>query len=117
MPETNQVKQVKRSKRLRKKLYVEEYQVFGFEVSFKFESVEEETFDTFFSDLMDFVDGRELMLGGAGGTETFTLYISSYNRYGNVTEEDRVAFDKWLSEKEFISNTVIGALSDAYYED
>ncbi|MEH6454207.1 MAG: 50S ribosome-binding protein YggL [Psychromonas sp.] len=117
MPEANQVKQVKRSNRLRKKLYVDEYQVLGFEVSFKFESVDEEVFDTFFSDIMDFVDSRELMLGGAGGTDTFTLYVSSYNRYGSVSVEDRAAFEQWLSEKEFISNAEVGALCDAYYED
>jgi len=111
-----QNKEQVRSRRLRKKLYLDDYQVLGFEVSFKFENLEEQDFDSFFTEIMDFVESRDLILGGAGGTDTFILYISSFQRYGNATEDDRIAFQKWLAEKEFIKDAVVGPLSDAYYE-
>jgi uncharacterized protein YggL (DUF469 family) len=106
----------KRSRRLRKKLYIDEFQVLGFEVSFKFESLEENTFDSFFSEIMDFIESRDLLLGSASGTDTFTLYVSSFERYGSTTEDDRIAFQKWLADKAFIKDVVVAQLSDAYYE-
>lgn len=107
--------QVKRSNRLNKKLYVGKYAVLGFEVSFKFADVEEQDFDNFFTDIVTFVDSRNLIMGGAGGTQSFNIYISSYGRYQSATEDDRIAFEKWLSDYEFIADCKVEALSDAYY--
>lgn len=107
--------QVKRSQRLRKKLYVDEYAVLGFEVSFQFAKVDETAFDTFFSDIIGFVESRNLIMGGAGGATTFAVFISPFARYGNATEEDRNAFQTWLAERSFIKDAVVGELVDAYY--
>lgn len=107
--------QIKRSKRLRKKLYIDEFQVLGFEVSFQFSEIDESTFDSFFDDIMDFIESRNLMMGGANGSDTFVIFISSYERYGCATEEDRSAFSDWLAEREFIKDAVVGELVDAYY--
>jgi uncharacterized protein YggL (DUF469 family) len=107
--------QVKRSNRLNKKLYVGEYAVLGFEVSFKLTEVDEQTFDTFFTEIVEFVESRELIMGGAGGSETFSIYVSSYGRYTSATEEDRSAFEQWLSAREFITDKNVAALTDAYY--
>lgn len=109
------ISQVKRSNRLNKKLYVGKYAVLGFEVSFKLEKMDEDTFDRFFTELVDFVESRELILGGAGGTQSFVIYVSSYGRYKSTTEEDRGAFEQWLAEREFIVESNVAALSDAYY--
>ena len=107
--------QVKRSNRLNKKLYVGEYAVLGFEVSFKLTEVDEQTFDTFFTEIVEFVESRELIMGGAGGSETFSIYVSSYGRYTSATEEDRSAFEQWLSAREFITEKNVAVLTDAYY--
>ena len=107
--------QVKRSNRLNKKLYVGEYAVLGFEVSFKLEKMDEDTFDRFFTELVDFVESRELILGGAGGTQSFVIYVSSYGRYTSTTEEDRSAFEQWLAERAFVVESNVASLSDAYY--
>lgn len=107
--------QVKRSKRLNKKLYVGDYAVLGFEVSFKFSDLDEQTFDTFFSEIVSFVESRNLIMGGAGGSQNFVIYISSYGRYVSATEEDRSEFEKWLAERDFIIDANVAALSDAYY--
>lgn len=107
--------QVKRSNRLNKKLYVGEFAVLGFEVSFKFADLDETTFDTFFSELVEFVESRNLLMGGAGGAQSFVIYISSYGRYVSATEDDRSAFDQWLAKRDFITEKNVAALSDAYY--
>ena len=107
--------QVKRSNRLNKKLYVGDYAVLGFEVSFKFAEIEEQTFDTFFTDIVEFVESRDLIMGGAGGSESFVIYVSSYGRYKSATEEDRIAFEQWLAERKFIVDDKVAPLSDAYY--
>lgn len=107
--------QVKRSNRLNKKLYVGKYAVLGFEVSFKFAQIDETTFDGFFSELMACVESRNLIMGGAGGEQNFVLYISNYGRYVSATEEDRRAFETWLAEHSFISESKVAELSDAYY--
>lgn len=109
------IEQVKRSRRLRKKLYVDEYMVLGFEVSFTIKAVDETTFDSFFMEFIDFVESRNLMMGSAGGSEVFSVFISSFERYGSASEEDRSAFIHWLEEREFLENVVVGELTDAYY--
>lgn len=109
------INQVKRSNRLNKKLYVGAYAVLGFEVSFQLANLDEDTFDTFFKDLVEFVESRSLILGGAGGTQSFVMYVSSYGRYTSTTEQDRGAFEEWLGQREFITESNVEALSDAYY--
>jgi len=109
------INSVKRSNRLEKKLYVGQYAVFGFEVSFKFAAIDEQTFDSFFTDIVAFVDSRDLILGGAGGTDSFVIYVSNYGRYVNATEEDRSAFEQWLAARDFIIEAKVAPLSDAYY--
>lgn len=107
--------QVKRSNRLNKKLYVGNYAVLGFELSFKFADVNEQDFDRFFNDIVTFVDSRNLIMGGAGGTQSFIIYISCYGRYDSATEQDRSAFEQWLTTYDFIVDAAVAPLSDAYY--
>jgi uncharacterized protein YggL (DUF469 family) len=109
------INHIKRTKRLDKKLYVGEYAVYGFEVSFQLADVTEEDFDRFFSELVSFVDSRDLIMGGAGGTDRFSIYISRYGRYLSATDEDRNSFKEWLAGYDFLTNCSVEELSDAYY--
>ncbi|PKF60665.1 hypothetical protein CW745_14145 [Psychromonas sp. psych-6C06] len=106
---------IKRSNRLNKKLYVGKYAVLGFEVSFTFTEVDESVFDGFFSELVEFVESRNLILGGAGGSHRFVIYVSSYGRYISATDSDRSAFKDWLTSRDYISDCNVAPLSDAYY--
>ncbi len=58
---------VKRSRRLRKKLYVNEYRVYGFEVSLSFKEMDESALDPFLDEIVNFVESRNLMIAGGGG--------------------------------------------------
>ena len=104
---------VKRSRRLRKKLYVDEYTVYGFEVEVSFDEMDEGTLDLFLDEMVDFVVARKLVIAGGGGIDVFDAFISSNERYGSTSEEDRNALSNWLGEKSFIQNVEVGDLVDA----
>lgn len=105
----------KRSRRLRKKLYLDEFSILGFEVEFHFEGLDEAAFDQFVNELIDFVEARNLVLGGGGGAEQFGGLVCSSERYGSTTEEDRAVLTTWLNEKSFITDAIIGELVDPLY--
>jgi len=106
---------VKRSRRLRKKLYVNEYTVYGFEVSLSFKEMDESALDPFLDEIVDFVESRNLMIAGGGGIDVFDTFVSSSDRYGSASEEDRHALSKWLEEKSLLKNVEVGDLVDANY--
>jgi len=107
---------VKRSRRLRKKLYVNEYRVYGFEVSLSFKEMDESALDPFLDEMVDFVGSRNLMIAGGGGIDVFDAFVSSSDRYGSTSEEDRRVFSNWLKEKSLIKNVELGDLVDANFD-
>lgn len=106
---------VKRNRRLRKKLFVNEYTVYGFEVSVSFDEMDESTLDLFLDEMVDFVASRNLMIAGGGGIDVFDALVSSSDRYGSASEEDRHALSNWLAEKSLVKNVEVGDLVDANY--
>lgn len=106
-----------RSKRLRKKLFVGEFAVQGFAFSCTIDASDETALDAFFNGLLDLVESRNLQIGGGGNQENFEGYISSGDRYGSATEDDKKALEEWLAAQTNISNTVVEGLSDAYYSE
>lgn len=106
-----------RSKRLRKKLFVGEFAVMGFEFSCKINLDNESDFDVLFDGLVDLIESRNLLVGGGGDNNDFEGYILSKERYGSATEEDRAAILAWLNAQNPISDSWVGELSDAYYSN
>ena len=54
-------------------------------------------------------------MGAAGGSDSFVIYISSFGRYVSATEQDRSAFEAWLTSHSYIADAKVAELSDAYY--
>lgn len=106
---------VKRSRRLRKKLYVNEYTVYGFEVTVNFTDIDEATLDTFLDTVVDFVESTNLIIGGGGGVDVFDAFIYSKERYGSATEEDRNLIAEWFNAQAIVSSVDVGELVDANY--
>ena len=106
----------KRSRRLRKKLYIDEFAVYGFEVTITFADFDENTFDTLLNEMFDFVESRNLIIEGGGGVDEFEAFISSNERYGSTTEDDRNAVSAWLEGKSVIQNVEVSDLVDANYD-
>lgn len=101
-----------RSRRLRKKLHIEEFQTLGFEYDLIWsEAPSAEVQERFIDQLLEeLIEPRSLSLGG-GVTCGF---ISA--RRGSVTDEDRAAFEAWLRQWTHISNARVGNLQDAWYD-
>ena len=106
-----------KKKRLRKKLYLGEFTVYGFQFECKVNSNTEEELDKFLDDVIDLVESRELVVAGVGGgnSDNFDMFVCSSYRYGSVTEEDRNAFTKWLSNHSLVSEMTISELVDVNY--
>lgn len=101
-----------RSRRLRKKLHLGEFQEMGFEFEAELEAptqleVQESLVDAFLSEV---VEPRSLTFGGwiTGG------FVTSYGP-GSVSEQDREAIHEWLARRPELKNFHVGSLVDAWY--
>ena len=100
-----------RSRRLRKKLHVGEFQEFALAIKTR---VKADTQEDAFVDalIVEFIDPRGLEFGGwvAGG------FVSKSER-GSVTEDDRTALIDWLRKRPEVESVLISGLVDAWYTD
>ncbi len=104
-----------KSRRLRKKLYLDEFAVLGFELSCDLSVKSEDDFDSLLDQFLDFIVDRKLCMSGGGNTKSFGAFICSEHRYGSATNEDIEAIKNWLQSRERTSNVVVGQLVDANY--
>ncbi|QSX28554.1 DUF469 family protein [Shewanella cyperi] len=105
----------KRKRRLRKKLYLEEFAVFGFEFTCKSKIKSDEETDHLLDAFLEFIESRNLMCGGGFSLEEFSGFLCSDFRYRSATDEDRSAVEAWLMAQAGFSGVVIGELVDANY--
>ena len=108
----------KRSRRLRKKLYVDEFKVLGFEVDLTFaDSTTEEAMDVFFEDfLTNVIDANQLVFGGGGTKEGFSGFVVPAKRYASSSEDHRKLLDSWFEQQEMVTNYSVGGLIDANFD-
>jgi uncharacterized protein len=102
-----------RSRRLRKKLRIGEFQEFGFEVSFTFRAGLDEDRLMHFWDafILDAIERNALAYGG--GTNGF---VSSWAR-GSVTEAHREMVGSWLKSRAEVQSVDVGPLVDSWHAD
>lgn len=101
-----------RSRRLRKKLYSDEFTVYGFSVSCDLNIDKASEYDVFIDELLDFVESRNLMIGGGASQSKFDCFVVAEGRYDSVTEDDRIAIETWFTNKPECTNVEISALVD-----
>ncbi len=104
-----------KNRRLRKKLFLDEFATLGFEFSCTLNAKTSDDFDSLLMQLVDFVESRELSMAGGGDTKLFTAFICSDHRYASATEEDMNSITAWLNEHKAIENITVGKLVDANY--
>lgn len=107
---------IKRSRRLRKKLYIDEFSVYGFEITITFADFDENSFDAFLDEMVDFIESRNLVVEGGGGVDEFEAFISSNKRYGSASEDDRNVISNWLESNSVIQSVEVSDLVDANYD-
>lgn len=103
-----------RSRRLRKKLCVDEFQEMGFEVQIEYpEDITEKAVDAFFSDfIVQAIEANDLAL--IGGPEYALVFLA---KRGSVSEEQRAKVESWLKERSEHSSCVVSELLDAWYPE
>lgn len=104
-----------KSRRLRKKLYLDEFAELGFEFSADITVTSDSEFEFFLDSLIDFIESRELVMAGGGTGSSWSAVICSMHRYGSATSEDQQAVEAWLSANPVLTNVRVGPLLDVNY--
>ena len=102
-----------RSRRLRKKLHIGEFQVLGFDYELTWRVAPSIDVQGRFIDqlLEDLVAPRALSLGGGVNCG----FVAA--RRGSVTDADRAAFESWLGRWPDLAEIKVGPLRDAWYNE
>ena len=103
-----------KSRRIRKKLFLGEFAILGFEISCETDINDFDRYDVFFDDFVDYIDGLGLCFGG-GGLELFEGFLCSTDRYGNATEEQKEQVLAWLEARPEVKTAKASELVDANY--
>ncbi|AIS13998.1 hypothetical protein JM49_20785 [Pseudomonas chlororaphis subsp. aurantiaca] len=103
-----------RSRRLRKKLCVDEFQELGFELNLDFkEDLAEEAIDAFLGAFL-----KEAMeangLGYVGGDDFGLVCLS---KRGSVSEEQRAKVEAWLKARTELTSVEVSPLLDVWYPE
>ena len=102
-----------RSRRLRKKLCVDEFQELGFEVQIGYpEDISDEALEQFFSDFIVEVQNHGLAL--IGGAEYALVFLAAR---GSVSEQQRATVEAWLRARKELASVEVSPLLDAWYPD
>lgn len=104
----------KRSRRLRKKLHLGEFQEFGYHLSFHLH-LEQMTLNEAVDRWIEFVESRGWAFGG-GSLDGLGIagYLSQFDS-GTLTEQDRAASEEWLAAQPWVASHQVAPLSDAWY--
>ncbi len=114
--QTEQSNQQKtRTRRLRKKLRVGEFQELGFFIIFRFDS-KLHTLDQALDHWIEFVESHSWGFSGGGGEESDILsgYMTSFER-GSLGEVDRELACQWLDSQLGFTCIQCSTLSDAWH--
>ncbi|MDR9828270.1 50S ribosome-binding protein YggL [Vibrio sp. FNV 38] len=106
-----------RSKRLRKKLYVDEFTVLGFGFSCQVDLNSELGYEAILNDFFDFLEARNLIMGGGANQHAFDGFVIGEGRYDSATDADRTAVQQWLEQRSECSEVKVSELIDSNGED
>lgn len=113
----NTKKAPQRSKRLRKKLFQDEFATFGFELECEFkDDISEEIISQFVdSFFIDAISGAGLAFGGGLSSKRLSGFVGSNQRYGSTTEADKAKLLAWLTAQPQVASVELGEIIDANY--
>ncbi|MCP4176695.1 MAG: DUF469 family protein [bacterium] len=104
------------NRRQRKKLYRNEFQEKGFDVSLVLdEKIEHEEFLDVLDNFFDYAESKNLCISNRVGGNNDALFVSSKFKYNSPSQEDIDSIDKWLKENNNIVKHEIGLLKDVWY--
>jgi len=105
-----------RSRRIRKKLRVDEFQELGFDIAWQFkDDITGDEIDAFINRFFDeVIDPNELGFGGEGDTLWHGLICTQ--KLGKCTDEHRAQVEKWLNDNG-VSAVSVSALYDVWWAE
>lgn len=101
-----------KSRRIRKKLFLGEFAILGFEISCETDINDFDRYETFVDEFVDYIDSLGLCFGG-GGLGLFEGFLCSTERYGDATEEQKAQVLAWLEARPEVKSVQAGELVDA----
>lgn len=103
-----------RSRRLRKKLYLDEFATTGFDLDLEFaQDMDADQLDAFIAEFMDgAIDANDLAFQGSACAETIAGVVIRTGRYDSVTPEQRQAVADWLTAHAAVKACECGELTD-----
>ncbi|MEL4428377.1 50S ribosome-binding protein YggL [Shewanella mangrovisoli] len=66
----------------------------------------------FIDEFIDFVEARNLMIGGGASHSKLDCFVVAEGRYDSVTEDDRTAIEMWFTNKPECTNVEVRSLVD-----
>ncbi|MFQ1650051.1 YggL family protein [Aeromonas veronii] len=104
-----------RSRRLRKKLHVGEFQECGFELGFNFDPQQTDV-DQALDRWIEFVEAQGWCFGGGGDMTSHVIagYLCQFAR-STLTDADREQAACWLASQPWVISHQIAPLSDVWY--
>lgn len=107
----------KRSKRLRKKLFLDEFATYGFELECEFkDDLPEEQLSAFIDKFfIDAISAKGLAFGGGLSSKRLSGFIVSNKRYQSTTETDKNTLETWLNAQPEVAKVDVGEIIDANY--
>ncbi|WP_347114299.1 50S ribosome-binding protein YggL [Leclercia sp. S52] len=112
---TKEQKTKPRTRRLRKKLRVGEFQEFGFTISFRFDS-QQYNLDQALDHWIEFVEAQGWGFAGGGkeGSDILSGYLVRFKR-GTLNDADRELAQQWLDSQPGFACIQCTELSDAWH--
>jgi uncharacterized protein YggL (DUF469 family) len=106
-----------RSRRLRKKLRMDEFREFGFEATFRLNKqiLAKQSEEVFYA-FIDKMEAAKLSCGGGGTVHKLNLFIMR-ERGASAIEEDRIRVLEAINSLPEVTQVYIGPLMDANYPD
>ncbi len=113
-PDAARLSRMKR--RLRKKLYLGEFQEHAFELKADFKpGLSEDGLDALLDAFIDTVEARDLDFVGGFDAGWLEGTVMSAHRYQSPSEEDRQALIDWLKAREEVAEVNASNFFDAWY--
>lgn len=104
-----------KSKRLRKKLYLGEFAVFGFQVQCSLACQTDTDYDQFSDELISWMEARDLSTVCGASHGRCDAFVMPEARYGSPTEQDRTELQSWLAQHPMVTEVHVGELVDLTY--
>ena len=104
-----------RSRRLRKKLCVDEFQELGFDIAWQFEDgTDNDAIDAFIDKFfVEVIEPNGLGFGGEGDLLWHGLICTQ--KHGKCTDEHRAAVEKWMNSQK-VKSVTVSELYDVWWD-